>query len=97
MPVIGRTQTFIHACVHIQREMGTKTISITDEAYEALSREKKGGESFTEAILRLTRKTGNLADCLGTWTMTAREEKAIRKEVAEGWRQSRGRQVRAVP
>ena len=77
--------------------MGTKTISITDEAYAALSREKRSNESFTEAILRLTRRTGNLADCFGTWAMTAEEEKAIREELTEGWRRSRERLVHEVP
>lgn len=35
--------------------MGHKTITISDEAYEALSRLKKDRESFTDVILRLTR------------------------------------------
>lgn len=33
--------------------MGTKTISIGDEAYEALLREKIDKESFTDTILRI--------------------------------------------
>ncbi|KXB05651.1 hypothetical protein AKJ50_00295 [candidate division MSBL1 archaeon SCGC-AAA382A13] len=36
--------------------MGTKTISIKDEAYERLRKFKKEGESFTDLINRLTRK-----------------------------------------
>lgn len=34
--------------------MGTKTISITDSAYQRLAQEKRAGESFTDVILRLT-------------------------------------------
>ena len=34
--------------------MGTKTITITDEAYERLKASKRAGESFTDTVLRLT-------------------------------------------
>jgi predicted CopG family antitoxin len=36
--------------------MGTKTISISDEAYSLLKHAKEERESFTETILRITRK-----------------------------------------
>ncbi len=69
--------------------MGTKNISITDEAYDALSREKRKGESFTEAILRLTRKSGKLMDCFGIWEMSDKEKRRIfEKELPAGWRRS---------
>jgi len=44
--------------------MGHKTITISDEAYAALAGLKQKRESFTEAILRLTRKKsrGTLLD-----------------------------------
>ncbi|MBO3839468.1 MAG: antitoxin VapB family protein [Thermoproteota archaeon] len=35
--------------------MGHKTITISDEAYEALFRLKRDKESFTDVILRLTK------------------------------------------
>lgn len=44
----------------------TKTISITDEAYEALNREKRDRESFTDVIIRLT-KRARLSDFAGIW------------------------------
>ena len=34
--------------------MGTKSLTITDEAYDRLKEHKREGESFTETILRLT-------------------------------------------
>ncbi len=34
--------------------MGTKTISLSDEAYARLKRDKKEGESFSDVVLRLT-------------------------------------------
>lgn len=77
--------------------MATKTISVTDEAYKALLREKKGEESFTETILRITAKSGKLADCFGAWRMTDEEETSIQSELAEGWRATQGRLYREVP
>lgn len=76
--------------------MGTKTISITEEAYEALLREKVNKESFTDTILRLTKKSGKIADCFGTWKMTDEEEEAVRSELSKGWRLSQERMTREV-
>jgi len=68
--------------------MGSKIISITNEAYDALAREKQKGESFTEAILRLTRKTGKLSDCFGTWEMSDKEENQIFHELSKNWKRA---------
>jgi len=77
--------------------MATKTISITDKAYEALLREKRSKESFTDTILRITEKSGKLADCFGTWKMSDEEEEAIRSELSEGWRVTQERISNKVP
>lgn len=77
--------------------MTTKTISITKKAYEALKREKKDKESFTETILRITEKSGKIADCFGTWKMTDQEEKTILSELSEGWRMTQERMSCEVP
>ncbi len=45
----------------------TKTISMTDEAYEALIREKRESESFTDVIIRLTKKKARLSDFASIW------------------------------
>jgi predicted CopG family antitoxin len=74
-------------CTHTHAKiMRTKTISIKKEAYEALLREKKNRESFTETILRITKKSGKLSDCFGTWKMTDEEEKIILNDLSQGWR-----------
>jgi len=67
----------------------SKNISITEEAYKALQREKGKDESFTEAILRLTRKRGKLADCFGGWKMTDQEQAAIEDDLTKGWRRAK--------
>ena len=77
--------------------MTSKNISITEEAYDALQREKGKGESFTDAILRLTRKRGKLADCFGSWKMTDEEQTAIENDLARGWRRWHERVSHEVP
>ena len=57
--------------------MGAKTITITEEAYKLLSREKKGKESFSEVIKRLTSDHGSLRDSFGGWNMSDEEEGRI--------------------
>jgi len=46
------THTYTH-----RRLMGTKNIAISDEAYQMLKALKKSGESFTDVIERVTRKS----------------------------------------
>jgi predicted CopG family antitoxin len=78
-------------------DMATKTISITQEAYDALLREKVNKESFTDTILRITKKSGRLIDCFGTWKMTDKEEETIHAELADGWRLAQERISNEVP
>lgn len=63
--------------------MATKNISITEEAYNRLARLRKGNESFTEIIVRVTKKN-NWRDFVGVLS----EEKAdlIEKSINEGRR-----------
>ena len=44
--------------------MGTKTISLADDAYDRLHAAKREGESFSDVVRRLT-SGANLADYLG--------------------------------
>jgi predicted CopG family antitoxin len=56
----------------------SKNISITEDVYEMLSRLKLEGESFSEAIRRLARRS-RLSECAGSWTDMSNEEyEAIR-------------------
>ena len=57
---------FKHTCMF----MVTKTITITEEAYKALAGDKKADESFSEVILRMHKKKGNVEDLMkfaGAW------------------------------
>ncbi len=48
--------------------MGHRTLTVSDEAYNALAKMKKERESFTETILRLTKRAekGTLLDYIKT-------------------------------
>jgi len=63
--------------------MGTKNIAISDEAYQMLKALKKSGESFTDVIERMTRKSSvlELAGVLskGEVASVERHVKEIRK------------------
>lgn len=74
--------------------MGTKTISIKDEAYERLRKLKKENESFTDLINRITKKRSLLeipelvekeeADSLEKAIRKgSRERKEVRREELE--------------
>ncbi len=70
--------------------MPYKTISLNMEAYEALKKEKHDGESFSDVILRLTRKP-NLEKFLSLFgalkdDMTEDEVEDFIKTSKEAWR-----------
>ena len=60
--------------------MGTKNISISEEAYERLAALKKPNESFTEVVNRLTRKR-SILELAGT--LTGKEGDETRREIKE--------------
>lgn len=70
--------------------MGTKTLSITDAAYARLAAEKRPGESFTDVILRLTKRPSlkdlakvvskREAEALAEAYLEMREEHKVRRE-----------------
>ena len=68
--------------------MGVKTLTITEEAYQLLAREKKTKESFSEVIKRLTNERGKLTDSLGTWKMDDQEEQRIFSELETHWKKA---------
>jgi predicted CopG family antitoxin len=63
-----------------------KTITISLEAYKALRRLKRPGESFSDVILRLARSQPHLSELAGAWSDVP-EEKAeeILRGIREAW------------
>jgi Uncharacterized conserved protein len=63
-----------------------KTITISLEAYEALRRLKRPGESFSDVILRLARSQPDLSELAGAWSDVPEEEaEEILKSIKEAW------------
>ena len=65
--------------------MGTKTITVTEEAYDKIAREKKEGESFSELFLRIGRDKGTLAECLGLWSDIPDEKMKVFDDIERSW------------
>ncbi len=64
--------------------MGTKTITIMEDAYELLVRNKRKDESFSDVVRREFSKKGSILDLAGEWSdlsdKDAKEmEKAVKK------------------
>jgi predicted CopG family antitoxin len=60
--------------------MGTKNISISEEAYERLAALKKQNESFTDVVNRLTMKR-SILELAGA--LTEKEGEEIRRSIEE--------------
>ena len=65
--------------------MGSKTISLDDEAYRRLKKEKNKNESFSDVVKRLTRpsKQKSLLTYAGEWKLSEEEEETLEKALKE--------------
>ncbi len=71
-----------------------RTITVSEEAYQALRRLKREGESFSQLILRLVREAERrrrLTSLAGAWSDVGEEEarrmlEEARRELGRGWR-----------
>ncbi len=66
----------------------TKTLTVSDEAYERLASRKEYGESFSSVIKKLTGKS-TLMDLVGLFTEEEADE--LRKNIKKGRERSRKR------
>ena len=67
--------------VHAHMHCMTTTISLTKEAYEALVRLKRNGESFSELILRIAKEKERVWDYFGSIPLTQKEEHDIMESI----------------
>ena len=64
--------------------MGTKTISIMDDVYHLLVKNKKPDESFSEELRRIVPKKGNIMECAGLWAhMSDKETDDMKKNIED--------------
>lgn len=58
--------------------MATKTVALDTEAYELLKGQKRGDESFSEAVKRLARPRRPILSFAGMWSdMTPKERREL--------------------
>ncbi|MBU0906768.1 MAG: antitoxin VapB family protein [Nanoarchaeota archaeon] len=63
--------------------MATKTISIMQDAYNLLLRNKMRNESFSDAIRRILTKNDNILEFAGAWReIEDKEVKEMKKAIA---------------
>lgn len=65
--------------------MGSKTISLDEEAYLRLKKEKNGNESFSDVVKRLTRpsKKKSLLSFAGEWKLSPIELKTLQEAIRD--------------
>lgn len=64
--------------------MATKTISIMDDVYELLVRNKKPRESFSDELRRILPKKRSIMEFAGAWSHLSEEEiNDIKKSIEE--------------
>ena len=54
--------------------MTSKTISVKEEVYDMLKKEKLPGESFSDTLTRLVKEKGRISDLAGSWSDLTEEE-----------------------
>ena len=70
--------------------MATKTLTITEDAYEMLKRQKGESESFSQVIRKLAMRKGDIMQFYGAWKdlMSDKEAKQMKHEIGEMDRRS---------
>jgi predicted CopG family antitoxin len=63
--------------------LNNRTITVTEEAYHALMKQKRGNETLSDTIMRLT-KNGKPADDF-TKRIMDNKRRNVQHELGEGW------------
>lgn len=74
--------------------MAHKTLTISEEAYQSLSRLKKNSESFTRVILRLTKQ--NEVGTLSEYIKTVEPDEELARSIEQTSRRLRSLRLQRV-
>ena len=66
-------------CTHKHTCMVTKTITVTEDAYDVLASHKQSSESFSQEIKRLLVRKSSILDLAGVWRDVSEKEAADMK------------------
>ena len=70
--------------------MVSKTLSVTEDVYYLLAREKIKSESFSQVIKRLVKTRGKLTECAGLWeNLSDKDIKEIKDQIKKLRRSSK--------
>ena len=83
----------MHVNIHVGA-MVTKTLTITEDAYDILARQKKEGESFSSEIRRLLGRKTRISDLAGSWSDVTEKEAEEMKGVIRRQREESTRHMR---
>jgi predicted CopG family antitoxin len=75
--------------------MAHKTITISDDAYEALAKAKKENESFTKVILRLTSQRAKASSLL-EHVLASRADEELASSVERTMKRTRSARLKAA-
>jgi predicted CopG family antitoxin len=72
--------------------MSAKTVALDPEAYDMLRRQRRSGETFSDAVKRLSGRRRSILDFAGIWKDVPDEDlERLRSFLAEGRRRDRAR------
>lgn len=75
--------------------MSAKTVALDEEAYAMLRRQRRSGETFSEAVKRLSGRRRSILDYAGIWKEIPKGDmERISGFLSEGRRRDRGRMER---
>lgn len=82
----------MHACIYY---LMPRIVSLSEDAYEALQRLKRSGDSFSDVVLRVAERERlqRLDELMGSWKMSEPEYGEFMKDLYERRRQSRPRRA----
>ena len=83
--------------VYTYTDMTTKTITIMDDAYKLLIRNKMKKESFSDVIRRGFSKKGKISECAGLWAdMTDEQFEGMEKTIKKSREYTRSHVIERI-
>jgi len=86
MEAVSKNKKLIYVYAYTDTHMGTKTISIMDDVYELLVKNRRDNESFSDVIRRALSKKKEIMRFAGIWKDMPEEKKIAMRKTIESLR-----------